>query len=79
MKKTQKLIRSFAAEMVIYSALVTGYFFLVLRFFGGWLKTLFDTNRPLYALAALLLIIGQGVLLEFVTTRLLAAVRSKTE
>ncbi len=66
-------------EIVLYAILVTGYFFLVLHFLGGWLKTLFDTDKPLYAVTALLLMIGQGVLLELFTTRLLMAVRSKTE
>ena len=79
MKKTHKLIRSFFMEILVYAALVTGYFFLVLNFLGGWLKTLFDTDKPLYAVVALLLMIGQGFLLELLTTRLLIVVRSKTE
>jgi hypothetical protein len=79
MKKIQKLLRSFFTEIILYAALVTGYFFLVLHFLGGPLKTLFDTDRPLYAITALLLMIGQGFLLELLTTRLLILVRSKTE
>ena len=79
MKKTRKLIRSFATELGVYSVLVTGYFLLVMHFLSGWLKTLFDTNRLLYAVVALLLMIGQGFLLELVTRRLLGLVRSKTE
>ena len=79
MKKIGKLLRSFATEIILYAALVTGYFFLVLHFLGGWLKALFDTDKPLYAVTALLLIIAQGLLLELLTTRLLILVRSKTE
>lgn len=79
MKKIQKLVRSFLAEIAIYAVLVTGYFFLVMHVLGGWLAALFKADRPLYAIAALLLIIAQGFLLELFTTRLLIMVRSKTE
>lgn len=79
MKKTQKLIRSFITELAVYAVLVTGYFFLVVHLLSGWLKTLFDENRLLYAVVALLLMIGQGFFLELATRRLLALVRSKTE
>ena len=61
MKKTQKLVRSFLTELAIYGVLMTGYFFLVMHFLGGWIKTLFNENKPLYAIVALLLMIGQGV------------------
>ena len=79
MKKIQKLLRSFAVELAVYATLVTGYFFLAVYLLGGRLKTLFDTDKPLYALVALLLMVGQGFFLELVTRRLLAFVRSKTE
>ena len=79
MNKTQKLLRSFLAEIVIYGVLVTGYFFLVMHLLGGWIETLFKQNKPLYAVTALLLMIGQGYLLEVFTRRLLMLVRSKTE
>ena len=79
MKKTQKLIRSFVVEIALYAALVTGYFLLVMHLLGGWLKPLYDNDKPLYAITALLLIAGQGLLLELITTRLLILVRSKTE
>jgi len=79
MKKAQKYLRSFLLELGVYTALVTVYFFLVLHFLGQWLKHLFDTNKLVYAIVALLLIIGQGVVLEMVTTKLLKLVRAKTE
>ena len=79
MKKTEKLLRSFVVEIVVYAALVTGYILLVLHLLGDRLKPLFDANKPLYAVTALLLIIGQGWLLELFTTWLLGLVRSKTE
>ena len=54
---------SFLLELVVYAVLVTSYFFLVLHFLGGALRSLFETNKTAYAFVALALIIGQGVLL----------------
>ena len=62
---------SFLLELVVYAVLVTGYFFLVLHFLGGALRNLFETNKTTYAIVALALIIGQGVLLEVLSTALL--------
>ena len=62
---------SFLFELGLYAALVTGYFFLVLHFLGGALRSLFETNKTTYAIVALALIIGQGVLLEVLSTALL--------
>ena len=62
---------SFLFELVVYAALVIGYFFLVLHFLGGALRGLFETNKTAYAFVALALIIGQGVLLEVLTSALL--------
>lgn len=76
-RKTRETLRSFSIELVIYAALVAGYFFLVLHFLGGWLKLLFDAHRAWFAVVSLLLIIGQGVLLEAVTTGLLAFIRRR--
>jgi hypothetical protein len=62
---------SFRLELGVYAVLVTAYFFLVLHFLGGALRNLFETNKTTYAVVALALIIGQGVLLEVLTTALL--------
>ena len=62
---------SFLLELGLYALLVTGYFFLVLHFLGGALRGLFETNKTTYAIVALALIIGQGVLLEVLSTALL--------
>jgi hypothetical protein len=51
------------------------YFGLALHFFGGWLKYIFDSNRTLYAILALVLISAQGFLLEIVTSALLRVIR----
>ena len=64
-------LKSYAVEAVIYSALVAGYYFLVLHFLGNWLYRMFVTDRRDYAALALGLIIGQGFLLEILTRFLL--------
>ena len=64
----RKLVRGFFIEVVIYAVLVVGYFFLVLRFLAEPLADLFNSNLVAYAFIALLLILLQGVALEFVTS-----------
>lgn len=70
-------LKAFAVELVIYAVLVSGYFFLVLHFLGGWLHDLFAMHQFIYAVTAVALIVGQGVVLEVLTTRLLKFLRSK--
>lgn len=70
---------SFLAEMVVYGALVTVYFFLVLHFLGGWLAHLDKQNVKLYALTSIALVIGQAVILEWVTTCLFRLFRGRSE
>jgi uncharacterized membrane protein len=68
---TPKLIRNFLIEMVVYGGLVVIYFFVVLRLLGNFLSQLFSDNLSVYAVVALILIVAQGVLLDFLTTFLL--------
>ena len=70
-------VKAFAVELVIYAVLVSGYFFLVLHFLGGWLNDLFEMHKSIYAATAVALIVGQGVLLEVLTTWLLKFLRAK--
>jgi hypothetical protein len=72
-----KSMRVFAAELAIYAILVTGYFFLVLHLLGGWLYQLDTKHRILYAVVALLLIVGQAVALDAVTTGLFRLLRRR--
>jgi hypothetical protein len=78
-KETARTMRAFAIELVIYAVLVIGYFFLVLHFLGGWLHQLELHYRYTYAGVAILLIIGQAVVLESVTTLLLRIIRRRSE
>jgi hypothetical protein len=70
-------LRAFAAELAIYTVLVTGYFFLVLHILGDWLSYLETQHRILYAVLAILLIAGQAVVLDAVTTVLFRLLRRR--
>ncbi|HET9368526.1 MAG TPA: hypothetical protein VFO22_10675 [Candidatus Udaeobacter sp.] len=78
-KETVKTVRAFAIEIVIYAFLVVAYFFLVLHFLGQWLYQLEIHHRYLYAGLAILLIVGQAVLLESLTTFLIRLIRGRSE
>jgi hypothetical protein len=69
--KTRKTLRAFLIELVVYSALVIGYFFAVLHFLADWINQLEKTHIRVYALVAIALVIGQAILLESVTTWLM--------
>lgn len=80
MKKDQiATLKAFSIELVVYSVLVVGYFFSVLLFLGKWLFPLEERHRVIYAILALALILGQAILLEFVTTLLLRLIHGRSE
>jgi hypothetical protein len=76
-KNDAKSLRAFAIELVIYSVLVTAYFFLVLHLLGNWLYRLEVQHRVVYAVVAILLIAGQAVALDAVTTGLFRLLRRR--
>jgi hypothetical protein len=76
-KETAKTLRAFLSELVVYAALVVAYFFLVLHLLGDWLYQLSVDHRYVYAITAILLVIGQAVFLEAVTTFLLRFFRGR--
>ena len=78
-KETAKTLRAFLIELAIYAVLVVAYFFLVLHFLGEWLHHLEARHRYTYAGAAILLMIGQAVVLQNVTTLLLRLIRGRAE
>ena len=67
--------RAMLIELPIYALLVVGYFFLVRHFLADWLGHLHGTQTTIYAIVAILLIVGQAVVLEYVTTLLLRLFR----
>jgi hypothetical protein len=77
--ETTTTLRAFVIELAVYAVLVTGYFFLVLHFLSGWLQELHLHHVKVYALVAIVLIIGQAVLLESVTTWLFRLIRGRSE
>ena len=76
-KETASTLRAFAIELAIYALLVVVYFFLVLHFLGQSLYQLETRHRYAYAGVAILLMIGQAVLLQNVTTLLLRFIRGR--
>ncbi|HXX42251.1 MAG TPA: hypothetical protein VEI58_08290 [Chthoniobacterales bacterium] len=78
-KQALATLTAFAIELVVYAALMIGYFFLVLHFLGDGLRGLEIRHRFVYAGVAILLILAQAVLLEIVTTFLLRFIRRRSE
>ena len=76
-KGAVKSLQAFAMELAVYAVLVICYFFLVLNLLGDWLYRLESQHRYVYAGVALLLIIGQAVLLDSVTTLLFRFLRGR--
>ena len=74
-KETSNTLRAFLIELAVYAVFVTGYFFLVLHYLSGWLQELHLHHVKVYALVAIVLILGQAVVLESVTTWLLRLLR----
>jgi hypothetical protein len=72
-----KSLRVFAVELAIYAVLVTVYFFLVLHLLGNWLYRLEMQHRIVYALTAILLIAGQAIVLDAITTLLFRVLRRR--
>jgi predicted tellurium resistance membrane protein TerC len=67
----------FFYHLIVYGGLLLLYYVLVLRFLTGWLLGLFHQHRVEYALAAIVLMIGQAVGLEIVSYFLLKLIRRK--
>ncbi len=65
------LLRSILLEIAIYVPVVAVYFWLILRYVGDKFTSLYQDSLALYAIAATLAIIIQGVLLEMFTSWLL--------
>ena len=78
-KEAAQTLRAFLIELLIYAVLVVGYFFLVLHFLGEGLHQLESRHRYTYAGVAILLMIGQAVVLQNVTTLLLRLIRGRAE
>ena len=69
--------KTFFVELLLYSVLLVAYFAFVLHYLGGWFKDLFDHDRKLFAIMALVVMIGQTVGLEIVSGTLIWLLRKK--
>lgn len=70
-RNTRRLILNFLLEMVIYGGLLLVYFLTILRILGDWLYNLFNTNLLVYAVVGLIIMLVQGVVLEWLTSLLI--------
>ena len=70
--------RAFWEELAVYGVLVGAYLLLVLKALDRPLAALFHTHRLLYAVAALLLILFQGIALDLLTTLLVRVFRRRS-
>ncbi|HTV78678.1 MAG TPA: hypothetical protein VMF03_10495 [Steroidobacteraceae bacterium] len=66
-EQARTFLKSMAFELPLYVVVVSAYIVLVLRYLAQPLHSWFASQRVLYAGAALVLIIGQGLVLDFVT------------
>jgi hypothetical protein len=78
-KDAARTLRAFAIELAIYAVLIVAYFFLVLHLLGQWLYGLEIHHRYIYAGLSIVLIVGQAVLLESLTTFLIRLIRGRSE
>jgi hypothetical protein len=78
-KDAARTFRAFAIELAIYAFFIVAYFFLVLHLLGEWLYGLEIHHRYIYAGLSILLIVGQAVLLESLTTFLIRLIRGRSE
>lgn len=76
--RTKRMIRNFMLELLVYGVLLVVYFLTFLRFLDEPLYNLFYQNLYIYAGAALLLIVVQAVVLEWVTSFLLSKLGLET-
>ena len=74
-KEKLRAIRNLIVELIVYGTLVTIYALSVLQFLTDPLARLYHDNLTVYAWVALFLIVGQGVLLEEVTSFLMDRLR----
>jgi hypothetical protein len=77
MNPKSRWLMSVLLEVPVYAGIIVAYYYLVLSLLGNWVTHLFDTDKRLYAVACLGLILTQGILLELTTTLLLRVVRKR--
>lgn len=71
-KKTKILIRNFFIELILYGLLLAIYFVTVLNHLNEPFYNIFNQNLWVYAGAALILIVFQAIVLEWITSFLIS-------
>jgi len=69
--------KTFFLELILYAVLLVAYFVFVLHYLSGWFKDLFDHHRRLFAVMALVVMIGQTLGLAMVSSTLVWLFRRK--
>ena len=77
--EVRRALFSFLVELVVYGFLIAGYFLLVLHLLGPSLGQIAKDHIRLYALLCVVLILGQSIALESITTFLLRLLRGRSE
>jgi hypothetical protein len=67
-RRRWRRVVTIAVELVLHAVLVVAYFFVVLQWLNEPLVRLSRENLAYYAVASILLILGQGMLLDIVTS-----------
>ncbi len=70
-RRRRQQMSTAAINLVLYAILVVAYFIVVLQWLNEPLARLFAQDMPRYAVVCVLLILGQGLLLDIVTASLL--------
>ena len=63
--------KTFFFELLLYAILLVAYFAFVLHYLGGWFKELYDHDRRLFAVMALVVMIAQTLSLGAVSSFLI--------
>jgi len=74
-RRSKRQIGTAAINLALYAILVVAYFLAVLRWLNEPLGRLFRQDLADYALVSVILILGQGLLLDLVTSNLLRLAR----
>ena len=69
--------KTFFLELILYAVLLVAYFVFVLHYLSGWFKELFDHDRRVFAIMALVVMIGQTLGLAMVSSTLVWLFRRK--
>lgn len=74
-RRRRQQMSTAAINLALYAILVVAYFIVVLQWLNEPIARLFELDMPRYAVVCVLLILGQGLLLDIVTASLLRLAR----